>query len=88
MGCLKKAQGDHHFGYSFVHSLGMGLVSPISLRAPEGDSFAHDEGLDTEPSRMLMGNLSTVSSLGSIHIHSYPSNTRVCACTHTHTHTQ
>ena len=86
MECLRKAQGDHHFVYSFVHVLGMGLASPISLGAPEDDSFAHSEVLDTGPSGMLMGNLSTLSSLVSIHIHSYPSNTHVCA--HTHTHTQ
>lgn len=60
----------------------MGLVSPISLGAPEGDSFAHREVLDTELSGMLMANLSLVS----IHIHSSPSNTHIHTHAHTYTH--
>lgn len=83
MGCLRRAQGDYHFVHSRVHVLGVGLVSPISLGAREGDSFAHTEVPDPGPSRMLMGNLSTLSSLGSIHMHSYPSNVGICAHAHT-----
>lgn len=82
MGVPQGGPGGQCSVHSYVHGLGVGLVSLISLEAPK---CAHREVPDPEPSRARMGRCPQ-SSLGLIHVHSYPSNTGARA--HARTHTQ
>lgn len=83
----EEGPGGYGFVHLHVHVLGVGLTSPISLGDPEGDSLAHSEVPDPGPRGMLMWNLSTLPSLGYIHLRSHPPTcVYVHARTHTYTH--